>query len=129
MTTSTPNPRRRTPWIIGGIVLVGVGLVVGGNWKTLLVEYHSYQLVKGLTLPGQKGDPEKGVFTVLDLGIGEAEAALVSLEEASIPKLKELATHEDHRVRNYAKFLIREIKKAPADRWAHRPKQTLFEED
>ena len=31
--------RRKTPWIIGGIVLVGVGMVVWGNWTRLLFEF------------------------------------------------------------------------------------------
>ena len=39
MTTSTPKHRRRTPWIIGGIVLVGVGMVVVGNWESIKIHY------------------------------------------------------------------------------------------
>ena len=44
MTTSIPKHRRRTPWIIGAIVLVGIGMVVGGNWTSIRLRFSVLKL-------------------------------------------------------------------------------------
>jgi len=110
MTTSTPssNRRRRTPWIIGGIVLVGVGLVVGGNWDSIRIRYYVYRIESGAANTTKVNFLKVGVHydipKELDSlsttsSIHESIKALVSMGDGAHPTLEKLLDSPDRKVR------------------------------
>ena len=56
MTTSTPSHRRRTPWIIGSVVLVGVFVTATVHWEG--TRKLANQILQALGLQSEKGFEE-----------------------------------------------------------------------
>ena len=115
--SSKTKPRRtRIAWLIGVIVLMGVGMVVWGNWDSLRIRYYVYQIESGAkSITGiyyvEGGGafypiPPELKYDSIARSMEESIKALTSMGEEATASLEKLLESPNRKVRLWTAHML-----------------------